>query len=359
MIESRVFDDAVEVGVAAFCAGEEPPGDDEVRERLTGAGVEPWLAERLLVFLPMAFTRRLLPEVRYSDAVTTPGGRVSLSDEPVFVAAAARAQTADRAEIQRITLHSAEFAATNNALKGGANLADLMLAELRLGDDLDPVLPGDGGVPSARAVFEDLLRGHNVQLGGQTKVDAKLFVHPSPAGRVMAQVDFAVAHPALAGSRLVESFAGHGTTWREAVNGAVHRFERASLHPIIDGLLRPGAAPDQVQRTRYEHPGGAFGLVLGPQLTMFTDRPAPSAEPLLERVQEALRAESLTREVHWLRLFVAYQDGRLLTNEVLLDNEPWPGGQAVTASSAAPLAEGNIAVRIFGLLVPADAGRPA
>lgn len=69
MIESRVFDDAVEVGVAAFCAGEAPPGDDEVWERLTGAGVEPWLAERLLVFLPMAFTRRLLPDVRYPDTV--------------------------------------------------------------------------------------------------------------------------------------------------------------------------------------------------------------------------------------------------------------------------------------------------
>ena len=27
------------------------------------------LAERLLVFLPMAFTRRLLPDVRYPDTV--------------------------------------------------------------------------------------------------------------------------------------------------------------------------------------------------------------------------------------------------------------------------------------------------
>src|SRR5690606_17520816 len=133
---------------------------------------------------------------------------------------------------------------------------------------------------------------------------AKLFVHPSPAGRVLAQVDFAVSHPALATSWLVESFAGHGTTWREAVNGALHKFERASLHPIINGLLRPGSVPDQVQRRRYEHPGGAFDLVLGPQVTMFTDRPAPSVEPLFDRLSEALRSEPLTREVHGLRLFL-------------------------------------------------------
>ncbi|RKS69068.1 hypothetical protein BZB76_6207 [Actinomadura pelletieri DSM 43383] len=46
--------------------------------RLTGAGVEPWLADRLLVFLPMAFTRRLLPNVSFHDVLVTPGGRVSL-----------------------------------------------------------------------------------------------------------------------------------------------------------------------------------------------------------------------------------------------------------------------------------------
>ena len=313
------------------------------------------LAERLLVFLPMAFTRRLLPDVRYPDTVAAPGGRVRLADEPVFAAAAARARNADRAEIERVALRCSEFNAINNALEDGADLRGLVIGETTLRDDLTPVLPGDGGVPSARAVFEDLLRGHDVPLDGEAQVDALLFVHPSPPGRVMAQIDFVVAHPAVAGSRLVESFAAHGTTWREAIRGALHLFERASLHPLIDGLLRPGSVPDQVQRTRYEHPGGAFDLVLGPQLTMFADRPVPPAGPVLDRLTEALRAEPLSREVHGLRLFVAYRDGELLTNEVLLDGEPWPGGEAVTAAAAAPLAEGLVAVRVFGLLVPVDA----
>ncbi|MGP4028394.1 DUF6348 family protein [Actinomadura sp. 3N407] len=246
------------MGIAAFCAGAESPSDDEVLGRLTGAGVEPWLAERLLIFLPMAYTRRLLPDVRFPDAV----------------------------------------------------------------------------------------------LDGETRVDATLFVHPAPAGVVMAQVDFAVSHPALATSWLVESFAGHGATWREAIGGALRTFERGSLHPIVDGLLRPGAAPEQVVRERYEHPGGAFELVLGAQLTMFTDRPVPSAGPLLDRLSEALRQVPLTPRVHGLRLFVAYHDGRLQTNEVLLDNEPWPGGEAVVAGSPAPLPDGRVAVRLFGLLVP-------
>ncbi|GGV02211.1 hypothetical protein GCM10010182_19790 [Actinomadura cremea] len=354
MIDTAGFDEAVEVGVAAFCAGAEPPGDGEVWGRLTGAGVEPWLAERLLIFLPMAFTRRLLPDVPFADGVGTPSGRVSLSAEPVFAAAMARARRADRGEIERVALRSSEIGAINDALQAGSRLSDLMPGESTLAEDLEPVEPGDGGVPSPRAAFEGLLRGHHVSLDGATRVDATLFVHPAPAGVVLAQVDFAVSHPALAASRLVESFAGHGATWREAIGGAVRMFERGAVHPIVDGLLRPGAAPDQVVRERYEHPAGPFELVLGAQLNLFADRPVPPAGPLLDRLLEALRSEPLTRKVHGLRLFAAHHDGRLETNEVLLDGEPWPGGQAVVAGGPAPLPDGRVAVRLFGLLVPVD-----
>lgn len=354
MIESIGFDAAVEVGIAAFCAGEEPPIDEDVWGRLTEAGVEPWLAERLLIFLPMAYTRRLLPDVSYPDGLVAPGGRVSLSAEPVFVAALGRAQRAGRGEVERIAVRSSEFNAINNLLHAGSKLSDLMLSEAALVQDLEPVEQGDGGVPSPRAVFEDFLRGHGVPLDGETKVDAKLFVHPAPAGVVMAQVDFAVSHPALAKPWLVESFAGHGATWRDAIGGAVSMFNLGALHPIVDGLLRPGAAPDQVERERYEHPSGAFELVLGAQINLFTDRSVPSAEPLLDRLLEALRAEPLTRKVHGLRLFIAYHDGQLQTNEVLLDSEQWPGGEAVVADGHAPLPDGRVAVRIFGLLVPVD-----
>ncbi|MER6005091.1 hypothetical protein ABT120_41560 [Nonomuraea angiospora] len=67
-------------GATAFCAGTEPPRDKEAWERL--AGVEPWATEQLLIFLPMAYTRRLLPDVSYPDGLVTPSGRASLSTGP-------------------------------------------------------------------------------------------------------------------------------------------------------------------------------------------------------------------------------------------------------------------------------------
>ncbi|MGH3242153.1 MAG: DUF6348 family protein [Spirillospora sp.] len=353
MIGSVGYDAAVEVGIAAFREGAEPPSDAQVWERLTGAGVERWLAERLLIFLPMAFTRRLLPEVSFQDEVVTPGGRVWLPDEPVFATALARAQRADRDEIQRVALRSAEFNAVNNALNAGSQMSDMVLDATALAEDLEPVRPGDGGVPSPRAVFEALLEGHGVRLDGETKVATKLFVHPAPAGWVMAQIDFALSHPALAAAPwLVESLAAHGATWREAIGQALTKFERGSLHPIVNGLLSPGTAADQVERERYEHPGGAFDLVMGAQINMFADRPVPSAGPLLNRLLDALRREPLTRRVHALRVFISHRDGRLQDNEVLLDSAPWAGGRAVAADTPAPLPDGLVAVRLFCLLVP-------
>ncbi|MER7860296.1 DUF6348 family protein [Amycolatopsis japonica] len=354
MIASWGLDAALEIGIAAFCAGEEPPSDDVFWELLTGAGVEPWLAERLLVFLPMAYVRRLLPDVTYPDTVRDSRGQVFLAQEPVFVAAYERAQYATRAEFERIALRSSTFAVINEALNAGSQLADLELGEPVLFKDLEPVVEGDGGVPSPQAVFEAFLREHGVLLGDDTRVDTKLIVHPAPEGMVMAQVDFAVSHPALAEPWLVESFAGHGTTWREAIGRAVDGFRHGALHPIVDGLLSPGAAADQVDRERYDHPDGAFELVLGAQITLFAEN-VPSVEPLLDRLLEALRAEKLSRKVHGLRLFVAHNEGALLNNEVLLDSRPWSGGEAVVADHPALVAEGRIATRVFGLLVPIDA----
>ena len=133
------FDAAVEVGIAAFCAGEEPPSDEEVWDLLTGAGVEPWLAGRLLIFLPMAYTRRLLPDVSYPDGLVTPGGRVNLAAEPVFVAALSRAQRAGRSEVGRIAPRSSEFNAINTLLRDGSELSDVKLTEVTLTKDLELV----------------------------------------------------------------------------------------------------------------------------------------------------------------------------------------------------------------------------
>ncbi|WP_280395114.1 DUF6348 family protein [Nocardia brasiliensis] len=352
MSEPLRLDAAVEVGIAAFSAGTEPPSDDEAWDRLTGAGVEPWLAERLLIFLPMAYVRWWLSDVAYQDTMLTPSGQVDLSAEPVFVAALDRASRAGRSEVERIALRGSEFDAINQLLDGGSKLSDLVLTETRLVDNLSPVQPGDGGVPSPLTLFEGLLREHGVPLDGETEVDARLSVHSASTG-VIGRVEFAVSHPALAKPWLVESTTGFGATWRAAIGGAVHKFALGALHPIVDGLF-PREAADQVTRQRYEHPSGVFEFVHGPQSSMVADQPVPEIWSLLDRLLETLRVETLSRKVHWLRLFAAYDNGRLHGHDVLLDSEPWPGGAAVVADTRPLPSDGMISVHVFGMLVPVE-----
>jgi hypothetical protein len=353
-----MFDEAVAVGVAAFLEGAEAPSDADVLTRLTDGGLESWLAERLVVFLPLAFGRRVLPGVELSDSFLDGSTVRPLAAEPVFGAAMARAEVANRAEVERIGLRSSEINAVNAALHRGGQLADIVAGPAALAAPLPPAGAGDGGVPSPGVAFAALLAGHGFTVSGmrvgEFELDARVYPHPrSSAAFVMAQVDFAVRHPALATEWLLESFAGVGVTWREAINQAITKFERASLHPIIAALLDRRAGRDQVTWEPYAHPAGAFELCLGPQVVLYTSATVPPAGPLVDRVLRALRDVPLSRQVHALRLFSCHQDGTLSTNEVLLDGEPWAAGEAVVAGSPPPAINGMVGVRIFGLLVPA------
>ena len=363
------MDEAVAVGISAFLEGDVMPSDDAVTESLRAAGVEPWLAERLLMFLPLAFGRRVLPEpITVSGQLSDGLASTELADDPVFVAASSRALLASRAELDRIGLRSSEVDAVNQALHAGSRPEDLELGPPTLEQPLPPPGTGDGGVPSPRAAFAAFLAGHGFAVEarpasassggariGEFEFDARVFPFPrANPSWVMAQVDFAVRHPALAAPWLLESFAGVGTTWREALNQTVAKFERASLHPVIAALLDRSAGADQVSWERYEHPGGAFELCLGPQITLYSPEPAPPAGPALEGLLHALRDVPLSRAVHGLRVFTLHQDGELQTNEVLLDSETWTAGEEVIAATPPPPVPGMVGSRIFGLLVPAS-----
>jgi hypothetical protein len=112
-------DAAVEVAIATFLALPEAT-DDELVATLGRTGVEPWLATRLVPFLPLAFGRRLLPGARLSEEFNHAGTRRRLDEDAVYGAAEARALTAVRHELATIGLRSAEVQAVNAAYADNA-----------------------------------------------------------------------------------------------------------------------------------------------------------------------------------------------------------------------------------------------
>ena len=345
-----MFDAAIEAGIATFLA-HRGGSDDEVQAALERTGVEPWLAQRLVLLLPVALGRRLLAGATFTEMYSEGGVERGLDEEPVFVAAQRRAESADREEIESIGLRSSEVQAASSALNAGSELANLVFSNVTLVHPLAPAGGGDGGVPSPRAAFAELFAGHGHTEADPLQLDARVFPRVQGSS-VSVQVDFALSHPALATPRLLESFAGWAATWREAINQAIGKFERSSLHPLVAGLLDRGACPDQVEWERLDHPGGAFAMCLGGQLVLYAKEPVPDVGPLLDSMKQALRDVPLSRAIHALRLYICFNEGEMVGREALLDNEAWPAGEALMEAYGWPQADHLWGSRLFLLLVP-------
>ena len=353
-----MFDAAVEVGIATYLARPEVD-DDEVRAILERAGVAPWLAQRLVLFLPLALGRRLLAGATLTKTFRDGEVERPLSDEPVYAAAEARSHRAGKQELEVIGLRSSEVHAVNTALNHGSRLEDLVLSPPTFVSPLLDAGRGHGGVPSPRQAFADFLSAHGHALKeregalccGPLQIDARVFPRPRE-NVVSAQVDFAVKHPALAVPWLLESFGGMAATWQGAIGQNIEKFERGSLHVLIEALLARGSCPDQVSWERVEHPGGAFEACLGGQLVLYCGAPAADLGPLLEGIKAALAGRPLSHAVHALRLYVCFDGEKMLSHEALLDNEPWEEGAALVAGHGWPRVERLWGSRLFLLLVP-------
>jgi hypothetical protein len=153
-----MFDAAIEIAIAAFMTMDHP---SDVARALARAGVEPWLVQRLTVFVPAAFGRSLFRGrvASMSSTLTDPSGTRPLDDDPVWSAALERSNRATRAEMDRIATRSSIVASVEAMLSGGAELGRLSLGGIALQEPLLPLGAGHGGIPSPRTAFHDFVRG--------------------------------------------------------------------------------------------------------------------------------------------------------------------------------------------------------
>lgn len=149
--------------------------------------------------------------------------------------------------------------------------------------------------------------------------------------------------------RLMESFAGLGAG-REGLNDALENFSANVLHVLLAGLwgVRDEA---QVTERRWEIAGrdymayiGNFGLRGGAERleqALF--------EALFRQATAALRAETLSGDAHWTRLFFCNLNGEFVS-EALLDNQRWEAGLSLLDALPWPAAQGYYSLRHFMLL---------
>lgn len=175
----------------------------------------------------------------------------------------------------------------------------------------------DGDFPAVRASWQDGLQG----APGRLDVDV-----------VMSEE-----------RHIEESFAGHGQG-DAAVRDALNAFERSVLHVLLAACWYV-TDDRRIQLQSWDLGVRSWDVFVGPLTFSRDDMAAP--EGWLSGLHDALRNESLSGELHWIRLFYRRADDGSVVAESLLDNQPWPGGDRLLGQLAWPSTEKGYSARCF------------
>lgn len=140
-----------------------------------------------------------------------------------------------------------------------------------------------------------------------------------------------------------ESFAGNGRGDAGA-RDALAAFERNVLYVLLAACWYV-TDDRRIQLQSWELGVRSWDVFVGPLAFSRDGMAAP--EGLLPRLHDALRNESLSGELHWIRLFYRRADDGAVMAEALLDNQPWPGGDRLLGELAWPSAEKGYSARCF------------
>lgn len=311
-------------------------GDDELIELLAEAGLPH--AARAVMMLPLAYGRRILDGLVEVTPTYLDGEReLVLADDPIFAAADHLARTeATREDLDHVGLRSSEVSAVNQALHHGAKPEDLVLSSpaMAIAERETPALP------DAQGLVDELARAHRSSLS----LEARVFPGSIKKGRVQLQLDVVVS---VGDRHIVESFGGFGATIGDALGDTLKKLTAGTLHVLLATLDRRELGADQVEWESW----GDFDVCLGNVLRMWSQG-GPPLGPYLEALKRELLAADLSREVHWVRTYLATNGTEMLGIDLLLDNQVWPPGEKLVREWAWPASEAYYALRHFFVLVP-------
>lgn len=143
-----------------------------------------------------------------------------------------------------------------------------------------------------------------------------------------------------------ESYAGHGGG-ESGCRDALEAFAATSLHVLLAACWY---VTDDRKLRLEQWPGGLHGwdAFIGPFQLRGAEVEAPAAA--IAAVAAAAGRELLAPQMHWLRLFYRHAADGSASIETLLDNRPWPAGDAALASVAWPASAQAYAARCFIVL---------
>lgn len=140
-----------------------------------------------------------------------------------------------------------------------------------------------------------------------------------------------------------ESFAGNGQG-TAGLRDALGAFEQNVLYVLLAACWYV-TDDRRIQLQSWELGARSWDVFVGPFAFSRGDIAAPDG--WLPALQEALRNESLSGQLHWIRLFHRREEDGSVVAEALLDNEPWPGGDRLLSQLSWPSTDQGYSARCF------------
>ena len=213
----------------------------------------------------------------------------------------------------------------------------------------------EGSTDYVNDVLRQLFQGHGVEASVQTG-RVTFPTHPGlwANGELFRSyeriVQLDVRLVGFDGERvLIESIAGIGADLNAQASFAVQAFANASFHVFLPAFFgRPPCHGTEQETWTIGCPRAVYaGLITS---AFGYPPPKPDGTPDLDFYPafiERLETYPLPQGTHWMRIYQMRHNGRVLSNEVLLDNVRWEEMEVFMAEQRWPLAEKPYDVRVF------------
>ena len=213
-------------------------------------------------------------------------------------------------------------------------------------------------------VLRDLFQAHGVE----ATLDEQWVDFPNRGMRVSASILQEIKQPTsftielevrfefAPGRTIIEAFAGLGETKDSAVVDALENFVANSFHVLLVAFFRTEDSQRNAEQSGDEQVSQEEWL-LGGQKRRVTvggirvrGKPPVQGAQLVawfEEFQQRLQQQSFGPQTHWVRLYYAQRQGKMVAFEVLLDNQAWEVMEAKMAAYAWPSGEDFYSMRVF------------
>ncbi len=184
-----------------------------------------------------------------------------------------------------------------------------------------------------------------------------VFEGPPNNGTTAVQLDIAASSPRIDPRFIIESTAGFGPDRAAAERDAFGKFLLGSFHVLLTALADHSCESNPAEWLQWGSGSASWAVCEGRLLLAQGVQPEPTPTPypeFYERLQQAFLATA-SREVHWVRVFLASHRRELIGAEVLLDNEPWAEGVALLTGQDWDCPDEFRSLRHFFIAFP-DAG---